>query len=161
MGKESSWEVRHRTTSHLTHVINLEQKILRFHRHQITFNGISILLHRLKYFSSLATTDPDKVASLISDRLVVLCSADDAVERSLAGKKKRRDRNAEDSGIRDYVGNQVDRIHSGMTDIESARVPILEVNLDRPVPDSIAQIARFMRTWGLQSRQIDRFAAKA
>lgn len=161
MAKEPSWEVKHRTTSHLTHVIDLEQKILRFHRNQITFNGISVLRHRLKYFAGLAKTDPEKVANLFSDRLVVLCTAEDAVERSLAGKKKRRDSNAQDENIRDYVANQVDRIHSGVTTIESAGVPVLEVNLDRPVLDSIAQIARFMGSWGLQSRQIDRYAAKA
>ena len=156
MAKESSWEVKHRTTSHLTRVIDLEQKILRFHRNQITFNGISVLRHRLKYFSALASTDPDKLAGLFSDRLVVLCSADDAVERSLAGKKKRLDRNAQDDNIRDYVANQVDRIHSGVRAIELAGVPVLEVNLDRPIPESILTIAGFMAAHGIRSRPVTR-----
>ena len=158
--EDHSWANKHRRTAHLTDVIELEQKILRCGSDQLVINGVGVLRHRLSYFSKQAATRPDFIRRLLSDRVVVLCVADDPVARSIRGKKQRGDRDANRDGLDETVAYRVQKIQAAVEVLGSLGVPVLELNLDQPRPHAIAQVARFMRDAGMDSPHLKRYAAK-
>ena len=159
--EDNSWSNKHRRTAHLTDVIDLEHTILRCGSDQLVINGVGILRHRLSYFSKQAATRPEFIGSLLSDRVVVLCVSDDPVARSIRGKKKRGDRDAHRDGLADAVAYKVEKLHAAVDVLKTLGVPVLELNLDQPRPQAIAQVARFMRDNGMTSPRITRLALTA
>ena len=159
--EDNSWSNKHRRTAHLTDVIDLEHTILRCGADQLVINGVGILRHRLSYFSKQAKTRPDFIAGLLRDRVVVLCVADDPVARSIRGKQTRGDRDAHRDGLADAVSYKVEKLYAAVEVLTALDVPVLELNLDQPRPQAIAQVARFMRDHGMTSPRISRLALKA
>jgi hypothetical protein len=159
--EDNSWSNKHRRTAHLHDVIELEHTILRCGGNQVVINGVGILRHRLSYFTKQSATRPDFIAQLLSDRVVVLCVADDTVARSIRGKKQRGDRDANRDGLVDLVSYKVQKLHAAADVLQSLGVPVLELNLDQPRPQAIAQVARFMSDNGMVSPRISRLALKA
>jgi hypothetical protein len=159
--EDPSWSSKHRRTGHLTDVIELEHTILRCGGDQLVINGVGILRHRLSYFSKQAATRPEFIQSLLSDRVVVLCVSDDPVARSIRGKKKRGDRDADRDGLGETVAYRVEKIQAAVDVLKSLGIPVLELNLDQPRPAAIAQAAKFLHEAGMDSTLIRRHAAKA
>jgi hypothetical protein len=159
--EDNSWSNKHRRTAHLNDVIDLEHTILRCGGSQVVINGVGILRHRLSYFSKQAAGRPDFIRSLLSDRVVVLCVSDDPVARSIQGKRQRGDRDAHRDGLADAVSYKVEKLHAAADVLRGLGVPVLEVNLDQPRPQAIAQVARFMHENGMVSPKLRRYAAKA
>jgi hypothetical protein len=156
-----AWEDKHRKTVHLNDVIGLERQIMRFHHDQIVINGVSVLRHRLSYFVEQAGMRPDFVSALLRDRLVVVCGSTDPVARSIAGKIKRGDRPFVPDEIRDTLAAKVSTLREAVGAIEALGVPVLDIDLDRPVPENIRRIASFMVEHGMVSPRIKRHAGKS
>jgi hypothetical protein len=159
--EDSSWSSKHRRTSHLTEVVELEQKILRCAGDQLVINGVGILRHRLSYFSKQAATRPDFIRRLLSDRVVVLCVSDDPVARSIRGKRQRGDSDADRDGLDETVAYRVEKTQAAVDVLRGLGVPVLELNLDQPRPQAIAQVARFMKDAGMDSPKLRRLASRA
>jgi hypothetical protein len=155
-----SWEDKHRKTVHLNDVIGLERQITRFHHDQIVINGVSILRHRLSYFVEQAGVRPEFVSTLLDNRLVVVCGSTDPVARSIAGKIKRGDRPFVPDEIRDTLAAKVTELRDAVSVIEGLGVPVLDIDLDKPVPENIGLIASFMASHGMSSAAIRRFSGK-
>lgn len=158
--EDDSWANKHRRTIHLTEVVNLEKNILRCDSDQIVLNGVSILRHRLSYFAKQAADRPDFVAGLLSDRVIVLCTADDPVARSIRGKITRGDSDSDADNLEQRVSDKVKKIDSSVGVLERLGVPVLRLDLDQPRPRAIAEVARFMQHHGMESRFLTRQAAR-
>ena len=156
--EDHSWADKHRRTIHLTDVMKREKKILGCESNQIVLNGVSILRHRLSYFTKQAAKRPEFIAGLLSDRVVVLCTADDPVSRSIRGKVSRGDKDSDADNLRQRVDDRVSKLDAAVSVLRSLGVPVLELNLDQPRPQAIAQVARFMREHGMDSKKLSRLA---
>jgi hypothetical protein len=157
---DDSWTNKHRRTVHLTEVIDLEKNILQCDSNRIVLNGVSLLRHRLSYFVEQAEARPDFVARLLSDRVIVLCTAKDPVSRSIRGKITRGDRDSRARGLELRVADKVEKIEVAVRALKSLSVPVLELDLDQPRPQAIAQVARFMHDNGMESTYLTRQASR-
>jgi hypothetical protein len=156
-----SWADKHRTASHLSYIIGLEQKILRSPPGHLLINGVSILRHRLSYFSEQAAVRPDFVSRLLSDRVVILCGSADPVTRSIAGKTTRGDRDARDANVREAVTRKVEKVQLSVEAIKNLGVPVLDLDMDLPVRENIPRVAFFLAEQGMRSPAIARQAKKS
>jgi hypothetical protein len=62
--------------------------------------------------------------------------------------------------IKDTLAAKVSTLREAVSTIEALGVPVLDIDLDRPVPENIGKIASFMASHGMASPVITRLSAK-
>ena len=158
---ELSWERKVDKLWHLGNVFELEKKCLQSPPNSFVVNNESILRHRLTWFVDTASTQPELIKNLLNDRLLLICEAEDPVERSLRGRINRGD--AVDLGpkSRESVSKSVSNTRASASILSSLGVPTLVVNLDDPVRENVSRVANFLKENQVTSRRIRKWAKRS
>lgn len=141
--------------------IELEEKALHRPNNAIAINTESLLRSRLHQFVALACTRPEFVVNSLRDRLILICEADDPAARSLQGRTYRGETIPDIPGYLQGASKEVLKIREGAEELGSLGIPVLTINLDRPISQNVALVAKFLHENGVASGRIRRWAKRA
>ena len=157
----SNYESLLQQGSFLIDLLELESRLMTNLSFQFTINGESIVRHRLKWFADAALIQPEFISELLKDRLLLLCDADDPVESAIRGRQKRGDNMLDSPQLRKSVEKKIQAIRQSASILAALGIPVLTINLDRPIRDNIAIVGRFLEENHVTSRRIRKWAKRA
>lgn len=110
--------------------------------------------------SELAATNQEDFHALLSERLVIFCTSDNPGLRGTRGRIARG--SSEPSALTakniEARANSDLHIQRFAKVLEAQGVPVLRLNLDKPVNENVALVATFLQKNGITSPRISRWA---
>ena len=155
------YEYKVRKMAYLDDVLELESLIIRNLASPFVIVGESIVRHKPQWFTDTALIQPDFISQLLEDRLLLICDADDPVERAIKGRQKRGDSMSDSPQLRKSVEKEIQAIRQSASILAALGIPVLTINLDRPIQDNIAIVGRFLEENYVTSRRIRKWAERA
>jgi hypothetical protein len=151
-----SWMKIHQM-DYFVQCLRFDVKTMRRYYGQVLINSESLLRSNTDFFIDAASTNLALVEKLLENRLIVYCTSNDPVGRSVRGQRSRGDH---EMFQRDDAANKkilakyqefLDLLAEGVT-------PVLTINLDDPYEDSAGRIAQWLRKHNITGKRIERLS---
>lgn len=140
--------------------LDLESRIMTQLAFNFAINPESLVRYQLGWFASAAVSRPEFVSTLLQDRLLLLCGAADPIERAIRGRKKRGDALPDTPQAQNSLRKQVQEIGHNVAILASIGIPVLTIDLDRPIRQNVAIVAAFLQDNHVTSRRIRKWAKR-
>lgn len=155
--EEKDWDRKLHRVTVFSQVMDFELNVIRYYGDQPLINCESLLRHRIGFFTNIAESSPDLARDLLKNRLVIFGTSDDPVDRSIRGLIRRGSPPQDQEEFGRAVSAEVKRLGAAEDVFRAIGLPVLTVNLDRPVGETVVEVDHFMRAHGLvrsKSRKI-------
>lgn len=152
------WESKLQRLKRIHNRIELEIEKLSVHDETFTTNTEGLIRQEFSLVAKMAHSRPDFVTALFSKRLLLVCVAEDSVQRCIEGQRARGDRFVDNENFREDIRKKVADIEKAAAILRSLDVPVAFVNMDLQDSEIIRVISGFLQDNQVSSRAIRKFA---
>lgn len=142
-------------------LLHLETEMMTKLSFGFAINTESLARHELEWFANIALGRPEFVSTLMKDRLLLVCSADQPADRVINGLKARGKDVTDTLEKRASIDKRLRKTLKNVSILESLGVPVLVINLDMPIRQNVAIVARFLSDNQVTSPRIRKWAKRA
>jgi hypothetical protein len=154
-----SWMKIHQM-DYFVQCLRFDVKTMRRYYGQVLINSENLLRSNPDFFVDAASTNLPLVEKLLKNRLIVYCTSNDPVGRSVRGQQSRGDH---DMFQRDHATNEksLARYQKFLDLLSQGVTPVLTINLDDPYEHSAGRIAQWLRVNNISGKRINLYSPES